>query len=453
MKYQNVLRAFYTRTWAIETNAYHALRGILEAKANMRGLTDTEIDAWQAAHPYGATKNTQNPTGDTVAIIPIYGPMLQNAGNLDRVSGATDTRELATAIRAAADSPNVREILLDIDSPGGEAASVDVAAEAVRYARERKPITAVTQGMMASAAYWVGSQATRIVASPGSMIGSISVIYTHHDWSAKNEADGVKITHITSGNKKAAWNSDHPLTDEGRADINRIISEYHNAFVSAVAAGRGRDEAYVQTNWADGRVEIGTTAKQIGLVDEIGTLQSVLDAIQHEANSTHVGATAGRSTTVKMSDVSEILRAGNRVGAETDEPEGERRLELSDTLATRMADAIDQHVQTQETTTEQLAAERRTAMAERALNVAALPPVSTESDLRFHDQIVRTAIAADDDATATQAVAGMIEDRKQLLTTARGDNHPGLPQPDENPQAQESRKAVASIRRSTGLTN
>lgn len=401
----HVLNAFYQRAWLLEANAHATIERILTDRAQGVRPTEAELEAWEASSPYGAARNGQTRQGSDVAILPVHGIMLTNANDMQRLSGATDTRDLATAICAAADDPSVREIILDIDSPGGEVTAVDAPSAAIEYAKERKTVTAVTSGMMASAAYWIASQADRIVASPNAMVGSISVIYTHVDRSARNEREGVKVSYLTTGDKKALGNPDEPLSDEARSDVTRVITASHQAFVDAVATGRGLEPDWVKANWADDRVEIRTTAQQISMVDDIGTLHDVLTSIQTEVNQTATiarGSRADRSHVVKLSGVATILRDGPRIGAETDDPEGNRRIVITDTLANQMVDSLkeaghelERAKSEAETGRAEATATRRRDMAARAIVSANLPPVSVERDAAFAVEVANAAVRAD----------------------------------------------------------
>ena len=214
-----------------------------------------------------------------IAIIGLYGPMLSHSSAMNRISGATSTRDFAALVNQAASDPDVAHIVLDIAPPGGEAYSIDVAVGAVRAAKQVKPVTAVTEEVMASAAYWVASQADTLIASENSMVGSISVVYSHTDRTQWNEQQGIKRTVLSTGDKKAVGSPDVPLDDAGRTEMLRVAQSYHDQFVGAVAEGRGQTVEHVQSNWADGRVETGLVAAQIGLVDKVGTLESTIQDI------------------------------------------------------------------------------------------------------------------------------------------------------------------------------
>ena len=461
----HALNAFYQRAWAIEPNAYSAIEDLLHDREHGIRASPEELDAWEAASPYG-TATSQQAGGSDVAIIPLHGPMLANASGMQRLSGLADTRQFATAVRAAAVDKAVREIVLDIDSPGGEVASVDVASDAIAYARKRKAVTAVTSGMMASAAYWIAAQADRIVASPNAAIGSISVIYTHVDRTARDEQDGVKVTYLTTGPKKALGNPHEPLGDEARAEANRLLAGYHDAFIQAIATGRDRDPDWVQANWADGRVEIGTTAKQIGMVDEIGTIHDVLTRIQTEVNTTARTPMRVKGDTVTLKDMHALISNAPRAEAETDD--GIKSVvaldaNVADELATSLEDASQEleqaHAQTEEAkaTAETAQAEaqamQRRQLAAESLAKSNLPPVSVERDAAFAAELADQAVKADTGDAAQQAVDARIAERRADLHATRSDNTPGLPDTKPNARANEAKRALSSIRRTTGLPN
>ena len=272
--YELILSRFYSTPLALELNSYLSLERILLARAQGQRISAEEAEAWKAAQPYGAKAQ---PAGGQ-AIIGLYGPIVGRPSGMEAMSGMTSVHDFARLVRAAADDRSVESIYLDIDSPGGEASAVDDPIDAIQYAKRLKPVIAVTQGMMASAAYWIGSAASKVYATPNAMVGSIGVIYTHVDWSKANEDEGLKVTHLVVGNKKAFGNPDEPLSPEARAELMRVATDYYDAFVGAVAEHRNRSAAHVKAEWADGRVETGRVAKQLGMIDDLMTLEQALGA-------------------------------------------------------------------------------------------------------------------------------------------------------------------------------
>jgi signal peptide peptidase SppA len=185
---------------------------------------------------------------DGIAEIAIHGTMARRPNDLTRwLTEATDTEQVLEAVRLAAADDSIESILLDIDSPGGSVAGVPELAEAVAEASRRKPIYAWTGGRMASAAYWIASQADGIFASPSARVGSIGVVVPFLDRSKAMEKDGLKMEVFASGKYKAAGMPGVSLTDEQRASIQADVEELFGDFKSAVLAkGRKISEESMQ---------------------------------------------------------------------------------------------------------------------------------------------------------------------------------------------------------------
>ena len=166
-------------------------------------------------------------------------------------------------------------IVLSIDSPGGSVSGTRTAADAVSHAASKKEVVAVADDMAASAAYWIGAQATTFVADPGTTVGSIGVIMALKDTSEKNAKDGVQVHVLRSGAQKALGQPGEVVTDETLAHYNEQLMTFHDQFVQVVAQGRGMPVAQVRT-LATGRTWIGQAAVDVGLADHVGTVREAL---------------------------------------------------------------------------------------------------------------------------------------------------------------------------------
>jgi len=215
----------------------------------------------------------------SVAVIPVYGILTQRANLLTSFSGGTSTEILTGKVREAAADPSVTAIVLDVDSPGGSVAGIAELSGAVFTARRRKPVVAVANSLMASAAYWVGSQATRVVAAPLSMVGSIGTLMVHVDQSGADEKAGIKVSTVSSGRLKTEGNPHEPLSDEARAHMQSVVDEGYRKFVAAVARGRGIPPRTVRTRSGEGRLMTETDAMGRGLIDGVGTLDEQIRAL------------------------------------------------------------------------------------------------------------------------------------------------------------------------------
>ena len=234
-------------------------------------LTTAELDA-------ALTKRDRLPQPETgaVAVIPVHGVLVPRGNLFSDVSGMTSLDKLRSQLQAAVNSEAVDTILLDVDSPGGSAAGTTEFARDVMKARTKKPIVAVAQYTMASAAYWISSAATEIVASPSAQVGSIGV-YTIHDDLSKALAElGIKRTYIAAGKFKVDGNETEPLSASALEHIQGLVNTVHDRFIADISRGRGVSKDDVKTKFGQGRLMTADDALSAGLIDTVATLEDTL---------------------------------------------------------------------------------------------------------------------------------------------------------------------------------
>lgn len=194
--------------------------------------------------------------------------------------GSTSTQKFTSALRQVLADDTVGQILIDIDSPGGSVYGVaELAAEIVK-ARALKPVVAVANSLAASAAYWIGCSASEFYVTPGGEVGSIGVWQAHFDYSKALEEEGVKPTLISAGKFKVEGNPYVPLDPEAQAFMQSRGDDYYNAFIKAVAKGRGISVADVRDGMGEGRVLGADAALAAKMVDGIATFDDVLANMQ-----------------------------------------------------------------------------------------------------------------------------------------------------------------------------
>lgn len=214
---------------------------------------------------------------DGVAVVPVDGIISKKMNMLTKVSGGTSLELFVRDFGAALSDPAVHSIVPFIDSPGGTTMGLQEAGNVIYRARGIKPIVAVTDGMMASAAYWLGSAADSVwISSDTTMVGSIGVIYRHIDRSGADTKAGLKVTEVYAGKYKTMASEVAPLSDEAKADIQGKVDSLYSLFVNTVAQHRGVDAATVLAQMADGRVFLGREAIAAGLVDGMHSLDEVI---------------------------------------------------------------------------------------------------------------------------------------------------------------------------------
>ena len=192
------------------------------------------------------------------------------------IGGVVKSPEMERLMTRIMDDPGFRAVVLDIDSGGGAAAASDYIYRAARRLAGRKPMVANIRGVGASGAYMIACAAHRIVAAPGSIVGSIGVISARPSLEALLERIGVGVSVNKGGKFKdmgAPWRA---ATPEEEAKMQELIDDAYDAFVEVVADSREMSAERVR-EIATGEVYLAPRALEVGLVDELGDLDAALD--------------------------------------------------------------------------------------------------------------------------------------------------------------------------------
>lgn len=208
---------------------------------------------------------------DGIAVLPVVGPLFRYANLFTQVSGASSYELLAKDFTQAVENPDVKAIVLNIDSPGGEVNGCAEFADMIHEARGVKPIVAYASGDAASGAYWIAAAADEIVVSKTSALGSIGVVGVYR---GNKGEDAVEVVSSQSPYKRL-----DPDTDDGRARLQKRIDAMADVFVDAVAKYRGVASSHVQNHYGSGDVFIGDAAVKQGLADRIGSFEKLLSEI------------------------------------------------------------------------------------------------------------------------------------------------------------------------------
>lgn len=215
-------------------------------------------------------------TRDRVAVIPVTGPVFRYANLFTEISGATSLEVLSRDFTAAAEDPAIKHIVLNIDSPGGQANGIAEFAQMVR--ESKKPVTAYVDGTAASAAYWIAAAAGHIVMSKTAMVGSIGAVVSIS--TTKNDG-AVEIVSNQSPNKRP-----DVTTEAGRSQVQTLIDALAQVFIEDVAQYRSVSVEDVVTRFGGGDVFLATEAVARGMADEVGTFEGLIAGLS--------GATANK---------------------------------------------------------------------------------------------------------------------------------------------------------------
>ncbi|WFU44113.1 S49 family peptidase [Bradyrhizobium sp. CB82] len=213
--------------------------------------------------------------GGGIAMVPVIGSLVTRAGGLDAESGLVSYDAVSGAVRAADADPDVTSILLDIHSPGGAATGAIECADVIHAVARKRPVVAVSNSLCASAAYMIAAAASQIVVTKTAVTGSIGVVMLHLDRSQQLADHGLVPTFIFAGKHKVDGNELQPLSTEVKSDLQREVDTHYKMFVDSVASHRPRlsVEALRST---EARTYLGAEAVEVGLADEVGTVETVM---------------------------------------------------------------------------------------------------------------------------------------------------------------------------------
>jgi signal peptide peptidase SppA len=204
---------------------------------------------------------------DGVAVVPIRGTLVHRLGTLQPFSGMTGYDGIRANLSLALSDPEIRAIVLDIDSPGGEVSGCFDLVDAIYAARGQKPIWAILAESAYSAGYALASAADRIIVPRSGGVGSIGVVCVHVDISKALAASGIVPTIIQYGAKKANACEIKPLSQDAQSDLQRDIDAMGELFVRTVARNRKLSVGRVRNTEA--ATFLGARGVDIGLADAV----------------------------------------------------------------------------------------------------------------------------------------------------------------------------------------
>jgi len=250
-----IIQKVFSEPWLIMPQAHEAiqqslLNHMLDPKA-FAGLEEKSEEAPNLS------------AGSGVAYVQLYGVVGKHLSGIEMACGGCSLDKVSSELLAAANDPTIDKILLDVDSPGGTITGVPELAHLIREIKANKPIYAFTERMMGSAAMWIASACTNIIATPSSKVGSIGAYLAMVDNSAKMEKDGTKLLLFEAGAHKAIGL--RPPTEEETGMMQDRVEAIHEEFKSSILIERPS----VIDSTMQGLIYSGIEAESLGLVDAI----------------------------------------------------------------------------------------------------------------------------------------------------------------------------------------
>jgi len=267
-------RSNYGGGQIIENDAIHNITDLMAGVGNAKAMSDHTDQFYRVM--------------DGVAIIPIRGTLVHRLG-LNPYCGMTGYDGIARKVDQAVSDASVKGIMLEIDSPGGEVSGVLELGETIRAARDKKPVWAVADESAYSAAYWIGSQANRLLVPKTGGVGSIGVITMHADYSEHMKSEGVKVTIIAAGTHKSDGNPFEPLPEDVRSRVAADVEATRQLFAQEVVSGRP-DLLIGDVLATEALCYSADQAVEIGLADAVQSSKSAMaDFIEKLSVRTVIG--------------------------------------------------------------------------------------------------------------------------------------------------------------------
>lgn len=225
---------------------------------------------------WNAASRGESPAKKSVAVLPLVGMIEQRQSIMGYIFGGTSTEIFGAMFNHAVNDPQVKGIVVDCHSPGGTYWGTPELGETIYQARGSKPIVALANPMVASACLWIASACDRVYVTPSGEVGSHGVLYKHEDWSGLNERQGIKPEYVYAGEHKIDGNSDAPLSESAREEIQKQVNECMDEFTAVLARNRGVTKDEVLARFGQGKMFSARNAVAAGLADRIATFDEVV---------------------------------------------------------------------------------------------------------------------------------------------------------------------------------
>lgn len=295
----NVVSQVLGEPWAITPEKAHQISSLLNRRldANSQYANDYDLSV-EFGEPMSRSRDNEPDIRGGVQVISVHGTLMPRATWMMKYSGGTSTMELARQIDAADKNPDVKAIVLDVDSPGGAASYVAEAATLVQNTKTR--VVGVGTNIAASGAYWLLAAGDKAYASEGTSIGSVGVYVITQEVVKAAEKAGITYRVFKAGDVKAAGNPYETMSSKAQAAIQTRIDAIYDMFVSALANYRGITVSQVEERFGQGTVYLAQEAAARGMIDGVKTLEQVI--AEEQAFLSQSTISSGRTRVMKVTN-------------------------------------------------------------------------------------------------------------------------------------------------------
>ena len=232
----------------------------------------SKLNTISSSSYFKTIKSTPIDSSDRIALVYAQGSILYGEGSPTIMGQETMNK----ALQSAREDRNIKAVVLRINSPGGSALTSDLIWREVEKTAKEKPVVVSISDVAASGGYYIATPATYIIAQPTSITGSIGVFGTLPNASELAEQWGFSSYTLSTHERSATYSPLRPLSDTFRAELTEGIEQTYQTFLERVASGRSMSIESVDAI-AQGRVYLAPKALELGLVDEIGTLDDAIN--------------------------------------------------------------------------------------------------------------------------------------------------------------------------------
>ena len=348
-----------------------------------------DIDALQTRLGKQLENSRTVSTRENIAIVPFIGPVFRYSNLFTDISGATSLSIFAKDFQAAEDDESIDTIIIEMDSPGGQASGISEQAQIIRSSS--KKVIAYASNLAASAGYWIASAADEVIISDTAQLGSIGVISTFYDDEDPKE---IRIISSQSPNKRPDIK-----TDQGRAEVQKVVDSLANVFVNAVADYRGVSSDIVLEKFGKGGVLVGEQAVKAGMADRVDTLENLIAGLSGKTRRGKLNMTDKAQSKPEVltldklkSDYKDIYQAAYQEGAQAGSTAERDRIKAVESLSMPGHETLIEQMKYDGKTSAEMAAvqilKAEKSNRETALNQLreeapeALEPISEESSTK-----------------------------------------------------------------------
>jgi signal peptide peptidase SppA len=264
--------------WLIDESAWPRVEAMMLAATKFRSETP-KPEARSYRSDYSQPPDTsprEYAVINGIAVINIHGVLVKQDEWWNRYFDLVSCDGIRTQLGCALADTYVKAILFDFNTPGGEVNGVADCGDAIFEARGKKPLIGVANDYCCSSGIWLGTAVDQLYVTQSAITGSIGVMVVRYDYTEAQKKAGIGAYVIRAGKQKGYGSPSLPMTSDETKVVQANIDQLYENFVAAVARNRSTTPELVLEHWADARCFRGSAAVDVGLADEVSTLERVL---------------------------------------------------------------------------------------------------------------------------------------------------------------------------------